>query len=331
MVVAYPKKGVFEMAMSKQIATGLTVGICLTVFLIVSINAISSFDHATPIYKISPLLRSSDYNVTLVNNAATEYCRTNYTPDGYFHHVHRVLHLFDRSIVFLDVGGNEGVISLPALVCTPARHRVITVEPVTENIDILTSLASAMGVSTPSYHWHLIRGGLSNITEQATIYVPVGRGDNAALSETASTMNIGGSAKPERIQLYNGDDVIFNEGWKPNVIKIDVQGTELFVLNGLKSVLSEERNMVLVMEYDIGLMSAHRVTGVQPFDLLTSLGFRAFCKPELILDREIGAVYANVSASLELTRDVMSTTGPDRSACGDITYVKYTGNGADGK
>lgn len=254
-----------------------------------------------------------------------EYCRKQYTPDGRFHEAFRVLHLFKRSALFLDIGAHEGLTTFPPIACSPMRHRVITVEPVSKNIDLLLTTAKQLGIHRSSHHWNLIHAAFSNTTlPSASMYVPSGREDNSALDNLTATANVGGSATAETVKIVRGDDEIFDKGIKPDVIKIDVQGFELMVMKGLDKMLSEKRNLIVVSEYDSRLMLMNHIETIEPFDFLVAKGFKCFCAPSLRLDRN-GVVYANDSKD-ELTRELMMTPGgrvPDVSKCGDLTYIKY--------
>lgn len=170
--------------------------------------------------------------------------------------------------------------------------------------------------------WTLLRGALSNETREATIYVPTGREDNAALDKVTSTANVGGEATAQAVKMFKGDDLIYDKGLRPELIKIDVQGLELLVMHGMTKLLSEERNMVVVSEYDSKLMWANLITTMDPYEYMISLGFKAYCAPVLKLDAK-GAIVANNSDD-EISREKMaSTTDPvDTSKCGDITYIK---------
>lgn len=254
-----------------------------------------------------------------------EYCRKQYTPDGRFHEAFRVLHLYERSALFLDIGAHEGLTTFPPIACAPVRHRVITVEPVRKNIDLLLNTAKQLGIQKPSHHWNVIHAAFSNVTQpSATMYVPSGREDNAALDNMTATANVGGTATAETVWVVPGDDEIFDKGMKPDVIKIDVQGFELMVMKGLDKVVSEKRNMIVISEYDSRLMLMNGIETIEPFDYMISKGFKCFCAPSLRLDRN-GVVYANESKD-ELTRELMQTPGgrvPDVSKCSDLTYIKY--------
>lgn len=199
---------------------------------------------------------------------------------------------------------------------------MFTVEPVQRNLDVILDTAKTLGISEPSYMWTLLRGALSNETRNATIYVPIGREDNAALDEATSTANVGGTADAQDVKMFKGDEVIYDKGLRPELIKIDVQGVELLVMQGMKKLLAEDRNMVVVSEYDSKLMWANLITTMQPYDYMISLGFTPYCAPVLTLDAK-GAIVANNSDD-EITREkMMSTTDPvDTSKCGDITYIK---------
>lgn len=249
-----------------------------------------------------------------------EYCARHYNPDIWFHKALQAIYVHTRSILYLDIGGHEGTASFPALICAPIHHRVITVEPVSHNQARLVEVGQHFGLSEPSFLWRLIRGAFSNETGTTTIYVPADREDNAALDRGTSTINVGGDALEEKIELFKGDDVLVDAQLRPDVVKIDVQGVELKVMQGMDKILSEERSMVVVAEHDSKLTRNNGFEPREPYEFMMKRGFKAYCAPKLRLDEEKGAVRASDKDRALTLEDIEK--GMDVSVCEDLTYIK---------
>lgn len=312
---------------SKQFVTGCVFGAAFMLLCLAALNLGTNTNNTDPILTSSNSRISASSVTTTPSTKADddkkkEYCARHYNPEIWFHKALQALYIHKRSILYLDIGGHEGTASFPALICASIAHRVITVEPVARNQDRLVSIGASFGVSEPSFQWRLIRGAFSNETGTTTIYVPSDREDNAALDRGTSTINVGGEAKEEEVKLFKGDDVLVSAQLKPDVIKIDVQGVELKVMQGLDKVLSEERSMTVVAEHDCKLTTNNGFDLKQPYEFMIQRGFKAYCAPKLTLDeRKKGGVVTASEKDKALTlKDIEK--GMDVSVCEDLTYIK---------
>lgn len=227
-----------------------------------------------------------------------------------------------RSLLILDIGGHSGKTTFPPILCFPISHRVITVEPVHSNQNILIQRGKLLGLSHQSNQWNLIRGAFSNITQDSVIYISGSATDNSALSEGSAEVVLKFRKSKEKVhaqpvQVFRGDDIIYNNGLKPDFIKMDTQGAEFMVMQGLRKILSEDRNMVVVAEHAPNLIEKYALGTLDAVILMKSLGFRAYCNPVVKI---VNGLFVVPESSSEIIDD--KTDGRRYGGCHDFLYWK---------
>lgn len=178
----------------------------------------------------------------------------------------------------VDVGGNIGLSVAPA---ASKGFRILVFEPVPLNIEILHANIWLNGWDVNQVG--LVGAGASSSTRNDTIFAPVGREDNTAITAEIATANLGGLKTVQiPIKLVSLDDyfdgahhLLFES---ISLIKIDTQGHELPVLQGMHKILSSgRREFALSVEIDSKLQKA---AGHDPKDIekyMDSLGWKPFC------------------------------------------------------
>lgn len=225
--------------------------------------------------------------------------------------------LFDQNITFLDVGAHRGVTSLPVLFCMRSKHRVISIEPVLNNYDtILREKHLLDGSSQPGGRFSLHNLALSDESANRHIYFPGHRPDNAALAQAASTVVFNTGNRAQSVRLDTGDALLARERAQPKVIKIDVQGSELRVVKGLRKYLTTHSDILVLAEQDARLMIKSGFEPEAVLDYMTKLGFKSYCKPVVQVRR--GQLFINSPA---FGREQIG-----RVTCSDIAYWKPAAN-----
>jgi FkbM family methyltransferase len=164
-------------------------------------------------------------------------------------------HLIAPGDVVWDVGAHHGYVALLAATCAGPLGRVHAFEPGTRNVRLLRR----------HVHWNR----LGNVVVH-----------NLALAAYTGRSRFGGGATSKMHRLGNGDeDVVVDSGenlvrsgvvLSPNVVKIDVEGSEAEVLKGTLPVLPTGA-LVLVAMHSFG--SYRECTGPlqdRGFDLIPS-------------------------------------------------------------
>ncbi|CAN8070063.1 unnamed protein product [Agarophyton chilense] len=229
------------------------------------------------------------------------------------HEAVRLMNKLKRAATLLDVGANIGKVTFPTLAMAQT-HTVIAVEPVGFNVDHLCMTANLNGWLGHA-GFLLLKAALSDKEGTMSIFVPNGREDNSALSERAATANVGGEDRGEKISVFTGDKLLSEGGFKPDVIKIDTQGHELFVLRGLRDFMAAAKagELLVMAESDPKLML---MSGVNPKDIyqlmVVELGYRAYCRPVIEVEDEHFVVKGSA----------LSFEAYPPGGCRDIFYYK---------
>lgn len=133
----------------------------------------------------------------------------------------------------LDVGAHIGWYALH-VASRFASSKVIAVEPVPTSNTLLRQNVQRNQLENVT----VCDFALANTTNDTTLYVPVG------LPTAASSANILGYGQSITVATRRMDDVVAELDLTPQVIKIDVEGSEYAVLEGGKSTLQRFRPIV---------------------------------------------------------------------------------------
>lgn len=186
----------------------------------------------------------------------------------------------------LDIGANQGLSIFPYY----ARGwRIIAFEPIPANVNTVRRNIFINGVSNETIA--LVEGAVTNETGTVKIYAPRGRADNTAISLKGSNLNVKkGSVDEVTVPAITVDNYLDNAvspALKKNIhlVKIDTQGHELSVLQGMQKFLSDPPSVedlggwsfTVIAEYDRGLQEA---SGHGPEDMLNfmrGMGYDVRC------------------------------------------------------
>ena len=141
--------------------------------------------------------------------------------------------LFPAGGTFVDIGANVGNHSLYAALFLGAA-RVIAFEP--------NPLAYRLLVQ------NVLVNGLEQVIDLSRLGVGVGAREEGGYSMERRRRNLGGAkmlpGESGKLRVLPGDTLL--EGEAPALIKIDVEGMEMAVLEGLKATLRQHRPVLLV-------------------------------------------------------------------------------------
>ena len=132
--------------------------------------------------------------------------------------------------IFYDIGANAGFFTLLGARCVGSSGRVIAVEPLPRNIEMLEK--------------HLAINNISNvrIVEKA-ISDFVGTARFTVEGHSTSKISAEGQAVVEVTTL---DTIMEELGTPPNLMKVDIEGAEIELLKGARKVLEQFRPVVFV-------------------------------------------------------------------------------------
>lgn len=146
--------------------------------------------------------------------------------------------LLNADSVVVDIGANIGYYSLMAAQKAAAGN-IYSFEPVTNNLQKLERNISLNGLAII----HPIQAAISNVSGSTTIYIS--DDDNSGMSGLRSAENFSGQS--ETVKCLTLDEAVLEYNLpKIDLIKIDVEGSEVNVLQGMKRIRTEQRPLLLI-------------------------------------------------------------------------------------
>jgi FkbM family methyltransferase len=153
-------------------------------------------------------------------------------PDGYAQREPAFMSILRESargcVLCVDIGANIGWATLEMAAASEPDGRVIAVEPVLRNVDALRANVALNGRGE---RVRVLRAAIGAVEEERTFHL--GKASNlGGLDETANT-----GAGTERVPVLRLGSLL-EEGERPGLYKMDVEGHEWAVLAGMRDVLA---------------------------------------------------------------------------------------------
>jgi FkbM family methyltransferase len=158
---------------------------------------------------------------------------------------HHLWERLDSRVTFVDVGANRGQTALSFASADPQPHRIVSFEANPANERYLKLVSRILG---GRFEYHLC--GLGDTPDHRDFYVPVVRGRRLTGEGSFDPDNIGRASS-----RFGGEYVVMVDrlpirrldsfGLDPDVVKVDVQGLELQVVQGMGRML-EQQPLLLV-------------------------------------------------------------------------------------
>lgn len=162
---------------------------------------------------------------------------------------------------FVDVGANIGLMSLFASTCVASNGKVLAFEPNPETNRILNE-----NIKINSFEKiEVFDSAIGSITEERKIYdqFDKNRGSASLLKPNSSSAGYDVSVNPLS-SFISKDEII-------KMIKIDVEGFELEVLNGASEILSGTTPPILIVECSEDRENSTDQVTVKMFDFISSI------------------------------------------------------------
>lgn len=179
-----------------------------------------------------------------------------------------VLKQANKNKYVLDIGANHGLFSVPA---SKMGYKVVGFEPVAANYETLKYAKELNNLT----NYDMLNLALSNKNGEVEMFVPECP-DNASFSATAAVSNMRGKEyNVEKVETVRFDDWVFEHPDYIDIgfIKMDAQGAEYMILEGMKEYLTGAKDVLLICEYEHHL-NTMGYTFEQLDDLILSYGFR---------------------------------------------------------
>jgi FkbM family methyltransferase len=144
---------------------------------------------------------------------------------------------------FFDIGANVGYVTLIAARLVGPSGRVVAFEPVPENVAAIRENLALNGIDWVEVH----ETAVARQRGRAALIIS----DVSAFSRLASVNVPTGARETIEVQVISIDEFMASPGAPaPDVIKIDVEGAELEVLEGMRETLAAHRPVLLCEVHD---------------------------------------------------------------------------------
>ncbi len=144
---------------------------------------------------------------------------------------------------FFDIGANVGYVTLIAARLVGPSGRVVAFEPVPENVAAIRENLALNGIDWVEVH----ETAVARERGQAALIVS----DVSAFSRLASVNVPTGARETIDVQVLSVDEFMAAPGAPvPDVIKIDVEGAELEVLEGMRETIAAHWPVILCEVHD---------------------------------------------------------------------------------
>jgi|GEM_PF-1472383 len=144
----------------------------------------------------------------------------------------------------VDVGAHQGMFSIPAARQVGPDGKVISIEPHPDNLKRLTRNKEANGIK----HLCIVPVAAANFSGATDFFVtPLGSGGHSLFIRSEGDLIAQRDSIP--IQARKLDDILQDAGvFQPDLIKIDVEGAALSVLDSAPRTLASRPRLILEVE-----------------------------------------------------------------------------------
>ena len=158
--------------------------------------------------------------------------------------------------VFIDVGANLGLHTLAAARAMQGRGRIIAFEPFEPTQHLLEKSIWMNGFSKMT---EIHRAAVSNRSGNDTLFLGATSGHHSLFPLTTPSSL---APQPVEVTLVRLDDVV-SDGTKVDLIKIDVEGAELDVLESARPIIASNPSIALIVEFGFSHLarSGHSTKG----------------------------------------------------------------------
>lgn len=224
-------------------------------------------------FKYSLFFQNYFRDVRCINNNVQHSEHQEYT--AFFNAINNFV---EKNKVVIDIGANSGLFCVP--VCLYG-YSVIAFEPVKSNLKCLELSIESNQLKNLT----LSNYALSNENVKSEIFVP-NSPDNASLIKEISFSNLQDkNVDVEEVECYRLDDYLFDnkiDVESIGLVKVDVQGFELKVIEGMKKLLKDTSELFLIIEWDKKHSGEYGLQKI--LDILREFNFIEVNYPGIVFD-----------------------------------------------
>jgi FkbM family methyltransferase len=197
-------------------------------------------------------------------------------PQGLEPGTRRVLtKLLSEGMIFIDVGAHVGLLTLAGARAVGPRGRVLAFEPTPATFELLVRALPINGVSgRVSAH----RQACGALRERRAFHVAAVLGHSSLLAPETGAAEQGG--RDIEVEIVLLDDMV-PPGTSVDVVKIDVEGTELDVLAGMTRIIRDSPDLAIIAEFGPAHLARAGIMADAWFKAFYMLGFEGYAIDEL--------------------------------------------------
>lgn len=170
--------------------------------------------------------------------------------------------------IFFDLGGYVGWHAIFGAKCVEDEGRVVCFEPSPSNLKYLSYHQQKNAFS----QMQIENRAVSHSSEGEVSFQLFNKGDSSSNSLTFNSENVRENTTKVKVSTVTLDDYTREHQLRPKLIKIDVEGAELGVLHGAKSVLEISRPILILAVHPHWLPTGQETEDILGF--LRELGYR---------------------------------------------------------
>ncbi len=175
-----------------------------------------------------------------------------------------------EGMVVVDVGANLGYYSLLAARLVAENGRVFAFEPGPENFALLCRSIEANGFRNVIP----VQKAVSDKTGRGKLFVcSEFRGDHTLYDNSDGRTSI-------EIQTVSLDEFFRDKGNKVDVIKVDAEGAEMAIIQGMKGILEANPDLILFTEFFPRTIRAFGHSPKEYVKRIAEYGFKVYCIDE---------------------------------------------------
>ena len=188
-----------------------------------------------------------------------------------------ITRLLAPGMTFIDVGANIGLLTLAGARTVGSTGKVLAIEPVPLAFDLLNR---GLAINELEHRVETKCQALGARAERRKFFVSPVLGHSSFFHSQAS---VNGSASEIEVDVVLLDDLI-PAGERVDVVKIDVEGAELEVLEGMSRVINDNPDLAIIAEFGPSHLKATHVTPESWFSAFRDRGFDGYVIDELSAD-----------------------------------------------
>lgn len=178
--------------------------------------------------------------------------------------------LLKNGMNVINIGANVGYLTLICAKEVGKKGKVFAIEPYPKNVEFLQKNIVANGYTNVEVFPYAV----SNKSGKTSLWLKP-----SGTWHFISTKKIEGLEKIE-VTTITIDDLLNDRKMRPDLVVIDAEGSEKFILEGMKHTIQENPDLNIIMEFNPFALEAAGTNAESLLDLIKELGFSIYIMDE---------------------------------------------------